>query len=71
MTTTKYLIITSLLVFGLAACDHNQAPAEKSGAKLGNVVQDAQEQLQKATETAGKKLEEAGKKLREAASKRS
>lgn len=54
--TAGAILITSLLIAALAACQKQEGPAERAG-----------KQIDKATETAGQQIEKAGQDIQDAA----
>jgi hypothetical protein len=65
MTIAKHLVLSGLLLLGLAACDTNEGPAERAGEKVDKAMQETQEQLNQAKEETGEAIEKAGDKVRD------
>jgi len=65
MNTILRTFSACLLAAGLSACDQQQGPAEQTGEKIDEALENASEQLQESADAAGEKIEEAGDRLRE------
>lgn len=63
------LVLTGLLMTGLAACEKNETassekgPAERAGQQLDQAAARAGEELNKAAEAAGKGMQQLGQKI--------
>jgi vacuolar-type H+-ATPase subunit H len=54
---------------GLGGCPEQEGPAERTGEKIDEAVEDAGEKMEEAGEEAGEKMEEAGDKIEDSADK--
>lgn len=64
-----FILITGLFMVGLGGCPEQEGPAERTGEKIDEAVEDAGEKMEEAGEEAGEKMEEAGDKIEDSADK--
>ena len=70
---TSHMIRTALLVgtalFLLSACQKDEGPAEKTGKKIDEAVEQSADAMKDAIDTAGEKLEATGEKIQDSANR--
>ncbi len=63
------ILIIGLFVIGLSSCPDQEGPAERTGEKIDEAVEDAGKKMEEAGEEAGEAMEEAGDKIEDSADK--